>query len=91
MLITSIAIKRDFIIMIITIILDVTEEDMTLGPLWFELIIVCRCIRTDEGDIFILCQCSAGCCSHMVSCILDLMKLIDTIDRLMENDMFLTI
>jgi hypothetical protein len=32
----NIRIKRDFIIMIIIIILDVMEEDMTLCPLWFE-------------------------------------------------------
>ena len=34
---------RDFIILIIVIILDVMEENMTLGPLWFELIFVGRC------------------------------------------------
>jgi hypothetical protein len=41
----SIGIKRDFIIMIIIIIFDVMKEDMMLGPVWFELIIVSRCYR----------------------------------------------
>jgi hypothetical protein len=45
-------IKRDIII-----ILDVMEEDMMLVTLWFELIIVSRCDRKEEGDIYIICQC----------------------------------
>jgi hypothetical protein len=66
----GIGIKRDFIIMIIIIIRDVMEEEMTLCPLWFELINVRGCdrkeegdifiiYRKEEGDIFIICPCSA--------------------------------
>jgi hypothetical protein len=87
----SIEIKRDFIIMIIIIILDVMEEDMMLGLHLFELIIISRCGRKEEGDIFIICQCSTGCFSHMVSSILDLTKFIITIGSVLEHDTFLTI